>query len=85
MPFAFILFDSPLCNENDSLVKPLIILFIPNSSPSSRFEYILCQYIDTQSYHLPLSLPVLKYAFPYKPLPNNCILCPAENTIKIPY
>ena len=37
MPFAFILFDSPLCNENDSLVKPLIILFISNS-PSITVE-----------------------------------------------
>ena len=47
MPFAFILFDSPLCNENDSLVKPLIILFISNSPSSSQILLNSCQDIGT--------------------------------------
>lgn len=53
-----------------------ITLLLPMVTPDNTHT---CSPIHT------LSLPVLKYAFPYKPLPNNCILCPAENTIKIPY
>lgn len=56
MPFAFILFDSPLCNENDSLVKPLIILFIPNSSPRSVLYLLSRQDIGTSIAPLGIAL-----------------------------
>lgn len=56
MPFAFILFDSPLCNENDSLVKPLIILFISNSPPRSVLYLLSRQYIGTSIASLGIAL-----------------------------